>query len=345
MSELWDDTQAGDEGALGAFMNVFPSDPAEPQENQETGPAEPQATEDVPAAEGKPDPGETTGAEAGDDVGTTHEEPAAAGELLLGKFKSVEDLAKAYENVESYSGRAAWERDEALRYAKQLEERLQTLQQPAAQPQAPHVDWDTLIDEKPAVAAQYARQLGDNVAFQRAMVAWEEMAPGTPAVWLENQRLREELGEVRKAIEPTQQTVQEQRVKQEVAEAYERIVAAYPDFDEYRGEIAQEVARLTQGGNPALRQTMENGTAEQRFAALEHLYFAARGRKAGDAAEIAKRAAQIHAEETQRAKAEAQTASAATTGQADLSPAEQVAEQWKNLMAPLEDGFLVMPGS
>lgn len=352
MTELWDDQQQVDVEA--SFANVFADDPpAAPEDNPEAGtPVEQEAvaaTEDVPAAEADADTGETTGAEQASAAEEPTTDSPAAGKIL-GKFESVDDLIKAYENVEQYSSRMAWERDEALRYVQQAEMRqqertaeAQALAQTQMQQQAQQIDWDSLIDDKPGVAAQYAKQLGDDYNFQRAMVAWEDVSPGTPQTWMENQKLRDELNQIREQLVPTQQTVEEQRIRDQVAQTYQAITNKYPDFEEFRAEIAEEVGRIAQGGNPHLLNTLQQGSDQQRFAVLENLLMAAKGRKLGEASQIAARAAQIHVEETQRAKAEAQTVSATTTGQADLSPAEQLAEQWKNLRAPLDDGWMVFP--
>jgi len=280
-------------------------------------------------------------AETEDPAEETAREAAEEGEQLIGgKFKSVDELVKAYEHVEHLAGRAFTERDQAL-----LEmQRLQIEQQQPQPPPEPEPDWDDLIDERPAVAAQEALKRGDQHRLAKALEAWEEMAPGAPQVWIDVQRLQAENRELRAIAQTGSEAANRSRVNEEVAQAYDTMLGRYPDFEEHREGIAQAVAQIArQGGNSGISQTLEHGPLDQKIEILDQLYHAARSRSLGDTEELAKRAAQLHVQETEKAKQEARVASASSSGQAEPSPAEALAKQWDNLQAPLRDGYLVFP--
>ena len=134
------------------------------------------------------------------------EAPAVAEpELILGKFKSADELAAAYAELESFKGRQSNEIND-LRRA--LEERFETLEQQAARPTAP-ASWDDLIDQNPAYAAKLAYERGETGQLQRAAAAWEELSPGAPELWAETVRIRAEMDErlarYDQALAPVQQ--------------------------------------------------------------------------------------------------------------------------------------------
>jgi hypothetical protein len=319
---MWEEGPPPEEGtpAFEAFQNAF---------------GEAATTEENPPEEGlpvEPEPGfeVVEGQEqAAAEEGTAEpEEP-----LIGGKFKSTEDLLEAYEHVEAYAGRMAWERDQALREA-------QTVQQAPPQ-QTSEPDWDSLIEDRPAVAAQHALQTGNQHRLTQALQAWNEVSPGAPELWLENKRMQAELQEVRTIAQAGSETSRGFRTREEVAAAYNEMVQRYPDFENLRDGLAKEVALLAQGGNPGIANMLENGTHEQRIRILDQLYHAARSRSIKDMDQVARRAAQVHAEETAKAKAGAMVTSATTGGKAGSSSAELLGQQWENLLAPLQDDWLV----
>lgn len=264
------------------------------------------------------------------------ESPPQEQELILGKFRSSDDVVNAYSHLESYAGRMSSEINE-------LRQRLASIESQKQEPQAPaysNDDWDELIAENPAVAADRALENEDPIRLQQAMAAWNELAPGAPDLWLDNKRLRNRVLSFEQRVAPAIEQIESARVQNEAAHAFATVMQQYPDFDQYRDEMMMMVGEIAQGGNPVFSQVLEHGTFNQRVRVLDDLYHAARSRKAGDFRAASEAAARQSAQESVQAKQEAQLLSASSSHGAQPSPADLLGSQWDELDAPLTDGWL-----
>src|SRR4051812_18493311 len=140
----------GDPSAEGADAFVLPGDAEIEQRMAEQPQAEPQP--EVAAVE--PDP-ETPGRERDENgrfvAATAEETPAETPaeteqRLLAGKYKSPEDLERAYQEAERRLGEQG---NELGQYRAYLEQMQAAQQQQAQQAQAGQIDWATLLEENP----------------------------------------------------------------------------------------------------------------------------------------------------------------------------------------------------
>ena len=200
--------------------------------------------------------------------------------------------------------------DFAGRLSNELGE-LRKLQEQIAENQArPQVsDWESLIDDNPAKAAQIALQAGNNIAYQQARQAWDELAPGAPDLFEQNLRFQKQLADMEAKLHETTAPIAAQQTTQQVAQAYSQIKERYPDWDEFEDAMAQAVET-----RPLLKESLSkvlsSGDTVQQVAALEDLYLITAGRKSDTLAAETKKVAQSLAEETLQAKQDAVVVSA-----------------------------------
>lgn len=180
----------------------------------------------------------------------------------------IEALEKRLADKDEFNGRLSNELGELRRLQEQI----------AEQQSRPQVsDWDSLIDDNPARAAQLALQAGNNLAYQQARSAWEDLSPGAPDMFEQNLRLQKQMQELAEQVKATTAPIAEQQRTQQVAQAYALIKEQYPDYDKFEDAMAQAVE-----ARPLLKESLKtvlaSGDTEQQFAALEDLYLITAGR-------------------------------------------------------------------
>lgn len=290
----------------------------------------------TPTAEPEPTPQVETDERARDEKGrfAKAEEQEAAAEPVESsevppaepavRQKSTDDYERELGDRQAFIERQANELGQLRQYMQQLTEQQQR------QAQAP-TDWQSLIDENPAQAAQLAYQHQNPTAYRAAMEAWEDVSPGTPAVWTQNVALWQE-----------QQRQSAYVQQQQWLESVNRFSAENPGFAEFSTD------ELIAAGerNPALLELIQKSDADPnaRMGALRVLHVEAeraRGRTAGTLVDAAKDLARVQAAETQRAKEEAILASAGASldGGPKPSVADRIAEQWDEIEKPYTDGW------
>lgn len=214
-------------------------------------------------------------------------------------------LEKRLADKDEFIGRQASELGQLREGHQRLEQQLQY----AAQPQ---YDYDDLIAENPAQAAMAAYEQGDSVALQRAAAAWDEVAPGAPAIWVQGiqreQQLRAEIEQIRQTQAPVQQHYQSVQHEQASTNAVTSLLSAYEDFGAYAPTILQQLegspsdqAKLASGNEATIRETMELH------------YFRAKMRAGDTLNEAATNHAQQAAEASRNSKLSAAVASASST--------------------------------
>ncbi len=329
---MWDESP----GDVSAYS--LPSDPKPPEK-----PAEEQVeianaettttlveTEDN-AAEGRPRD------EQGRFLPKEDAQPEAEGEteqppdLILGKFKSYDDVIKAYAELEQHAGGL---RNEVGELRSLVEDRFEQLQNKPPQPQ---FDLDEMIEENPAQAVEFAWRSGNEPALRKALASWDEIAPGMSSVWIENKQLAAKLSALEEQQKPILQTNEEQQRLNVVAQAYATLEKQYPDFEEHRQAMGVAAAELAaRNGESYVDKMLNQGTPESVAEALEYLYLKARDRQGANLAEVSRELAREHVQNTNRAVNEAIVASATTTSGEAAKPsvADRIAESWDKVEAP-----------
>lgn len=232
---------------------------------------------------------------------------------LLAKYggderKALEAALEAQRTIGSLNQELGTLRERAGR-ADQYEQYLRQLQ---AQPQ----DWDEMIEERPDEAAMrafaYAQQTNDWRNYQRAAEAWNEVAPGAPLIWEQQQQLLAQAARI-------EEYVQQQTLGQKIAEVENQIGT----LDESLVEVLPRfpfIARMLADPQAA---------PEQKAEALLALGLAKRGLDTGTLAQQAQETARKLAEDEQRAVDEASVITATRTNpQQPKSAAALISEEW-----------------
>lgn len=289
-----------------------------------------QAQTPEPAAETQPEAVEETGEQPRNPDGTfaKKDEPQTdEPNLILGKFKSPDELARAYQELEQFKGRQSSELNE-LRQA--LEERLTSFEQQVQRPVTPLTPvTQDLIDSNPAAATELAYQQGNQASLAAAFEAWEEMQPARAAAWVAEKKmeaLNQEWSERYSQLEQKLTPVQQQAQKNELAAGIGRLREQYPDLQEFvqTPEFADLAEKI-----PLAKQALEAGDPEGVVSAVETVYLVHRGRASDNLKDASREVARSAAEEAQAMREEAFVASAsATTTAPARSKADEFAEGW-----------------
>src|SRR5262245_37116241 len=149
-------------------------------------------------------------------------------ELIGGKFRSQDDLLRAYQELESQRGDMARQ----MRDLRALEDKISGLQQRFDAPAPPEITQDQ-IDANPAYATQLAWETGNVQAMNTALAAWVEDDMPTALMWVQNQAFAHAVEQLRQEllakIEPMQQAAQGNTL----ARAFGSVRARHPDIDQY----------------------------------------------------------------------------------------------------------------
>lgn len=217
----------------------------------------------APSGETDPDP---------DPDGDTPAE-ATAQELILGKFKSHDDVIEAYSNLERRLAAQGDELAEARRAAERLEQIEQRLQSWEESPEP--VDpgyFDKLFDQNPGQAIAEAIQAGylpDSPVYERLMDAWVEEDPKAARIDTKiRAALQQQMYEER--LQELQAPIMQTRIQSEFTQAYQQVATRVPDIDQLP---MQEAAK-----QPFFQQAIQNArSVEERASVLEAMTVFARG--------------------------------------------------------------------
>lgn len=255
--------------------------------------------------------------------------------LILGKFKTTEDLAKSTEELERHYSDLQKELG-SLR--NELGEARREAQEVAARPSAPS-SWDDLIDENPAQAAKLAYERGETMQLQKAAAAWEQMSPGAPELWAETVRMRAEMNERFAQYDQTLAPVQAQAANGQLTEGVAALREKYPDLTEFvqTPEFAELAKQI-----PLAKKALTEGTPTEVVSAVETVYLIHRGRASDNLKDTARDVARTAAEEAQAMREEAFVASAtATTATPRVSKADEYATGWDDVDKLFDSGWNV----
>jgi hypothetical protein len=223
------------------------------------------------------------------------------------------DASALQAQIQALEKRLADKDDFAGRLSNELGELRKLQEQALEHAQRPQVsDWDSLIEDSPEQAARLAIQNGDNYRYQQAREAWNDLAPGAPALFEQGLRMEKQIADLEARFTQTTQPLQQQQQTQNVAAAYQQIQAKYPDFDKFEDAMA-EVVETRPLIKESLTKVLTTGSHEEQVAFLDDLYVLTAGRTSDTLRQAQTEAAQSFAAETQQAKQDAIVVSATAT--------------------------------
>lgn len=220
---------------------------------------------DFQAASGAEAPEEPTVSEPTPGAPAAPAEPEH--ELILGKFKSADDLAKSYQHAESKLGELGSKVGELEAKLAQYEQHQP--EQPQLELSEQTVSWfDEQAAQNPQAAASWAVQNDPSgVLYHRAMDTWYEIQPRAAAnfEWqLQAQSLKAEIAQT---LGQTLQPLAKSQAEQNFTAAFQSVKSKFPDLD-------QHAEQLMAIGNeyPDMLQTLRSGRREDAERVLEGLY-------------------------------------------------------------------------
>lgn len=223
--------------------------------------------------EGTPEPGGDT--EAPDEGPAEQPTP----QLWAGKYKTAEDLEKAYSELQSKLGEQGSELgQEVQRLRDELGQIRQQQAAPSPQPTAAFDEdtYEDLLDENPQQALAYAQQAGDSYRAAAALKAWFDVDAYSATEW----RLAQER-QVQAAQFQQQTARYEQEVgNQQLTRAFASVKAQHQDFDALEAKMS-EVANL----RPDLIERLAQPGEQNKEQVIESLYYIARGMMGGSPVE------------------------------------------------------------
>lgn len=193
---------------------IFDDDLLELDESPETGQDfEEQATGPEGQPEGQPE---------GSTEDTSKEPEQTEGEPLLGKFKSVDDLVKSYQELERKLGSRDEEKEQLRQQLYMLQGYLQALPQ--------------MGQQQPTPEQQQAKD-----EYDELLAEFEQLYPGLTKAMLRQQekvmseRLQQIEQKVGQAVAPVQQFMMQEYFNRQALE----LAAKYPDFKDYAQDMMQ----------------------------------------------------------------------------------------------------------
>lgn len=222
--------------------------------------------------------------------------------LYAGRYKTVEELERAVEEKEQFIQRQA---NDVGTLRQEMRELLQAQQQPLpAQPSLPS-NFEDLIDEDPAEAAERAYSAGDQEALGQVFRAWNEVYPGAPRLWVQNKQLQEQIADVQQTFGRTASE-----------SAYQAFARTHPDVDQH-AESMSEIAQ----SYPFLTEQLKSGDAKAQTEVLDFLYTKATAQtQARNADTLARAQTAADAERQEQIRQAKETAAVASAAKA---PAEK----------------------
>lgn len=234
--------------------------------------------------------------------------------LYAGKYKTPEDLSKAYENLESLLGRQAAEYKEKLRQQEELMEQLLAAeigQQQGSYQQTAPADIESFALERPDAAMAWAVE-ENRAAVPDVLAAIESVNPRLAREY--ELGYTQLLAEERMAAhtEPLMRQMQEQQQAMQVAQSFEAFRSGlgddYEAIKDVLPEVIAEHAELAEQMDPAQFLSIMGSIAKGR--SVPRIEAAVKQRE--------------QAEAKQRRLAAAETSSAPVAAQKDTSEEDEI---------------------
>lgn len=291
--------------ALAQFDKTLePDGPTEAVEETGTPEAPPEVEEPAVEAEAPPE-----------------EAAAAEEELILGRFKTADDLAKSYAELEREFGSRNKEwaelkqlREEMQGWREQTDERFQ---QQTVSMTAPGLIQQHLEQGDYRQAADIAAQIPDGgMVYSQVVGQWRQDDPNGADMYLLLQQNQEALAEQRAQHAQVQQTLNEQAM----AAAFSEFARSKPDLE----QVAPEMLKAAEE-SPRILVLLQDPDPQARIEVLDFLYEKAQKRVSGAVTTAAQQVAEEQALEAAVAKKQAHVASPTQRVEAQTKSAD---EQW-----------------
>lgn len=250
------------------------------------------------------------------------EEEVGEGEMILGKFKSPDDLAKSYESLSAKLDEQGAELGELRQMRQQLTQQQVYQQQPTMQLNQETVDWfDQQVMDNPQGSAVWAlRQDPSGVLYNRAMEAWYEESPRQASAFEREM----EMGAMAQAVDQRLSSItapmQARAHQNDFSAAWNAASQQHPDLVEH-GDAILEAAQSA----PEVVALLQSGTLQDKQRVIENLYYLAKGKQATSLGAAAQDMAAQQAQETRAAKDESFVAS---SGQRNEPKNKSNVEKW-----------------
>lgn len=263
-------------------------------------------------AEGTPSEQEAAPTET-TEVAPAEQEAVEEQPLLAGKYKTVEELERAYAEASTLIGRQSADVAEA----KQLRQEFDTLRQQVSQP-ARQPNYDALLEENAGAAAELAYNSNDQYQVARAVEQWKLEDPFAASVWVANKLRDEEMAKLRADYEVRLAPAQKVAAQNSINEAFAEFSASNPDA----GVVLSNLFTKIESGeplSPAVKLAfgnLQSDTPEGRHAAFETLYALTKVQQSEVVAAATTQTQQRQSEEARAAKVNATVASGAAQPEA-----------------------------
>ena len=282
------------------------------QAAQDAGYADPS----VPEAPGEPD----TAPEPEPELEPVEPEPglepepeAEPGEALLaGKYKSVEELERAYADMQEVLGRQGSE----LNALRDVQQEMGLLREQLTQPARPSFNSDEMSSyllENPQqipAAAQQGLDTGNWDLYRSAISAWNDVDPLGAYDFHARVVSAADVNALRAEMAPFLENVQRTSVQHDFESAFETKSREHPDFAQVINAITDETI---QGFPPETLAALQTGDQASKERVLETLYRWVKAEQAGTLTEAAQSAVRQSVEESRQERQQAVVASAGTS--------------------------------
>lgn len=210
-----------------------------------------------------------------------YEEPESETEqeqqLILGKYRSYEELEQAHQALESRLGSQGSEVGQLRSELEQLRSRLEQPQQPQFQRPITEQDVeaiDMLAQSNPHAALAQANAIDPTgMLTDRVMDIWYMTNPREAGAFQTAVALQEQEQRLAQMLQPVVQTTQQSAEEQAFVQAWENVQTSRPDLNEQAPRIE---AVLNE--NPALARAIVNAQSpDEKAALLTVAYDAAKG--------------------------------------------------------------------
>lgn len=293
-------------------------------ENLGEEPKEPEAAETAAEVEQEQQAEERPRDDKGRFVKTQAEVEAEEAEerLYAGKYRSPEELERAYAEMQQVLGAQGSELGELRQMVEQ------GFQQVTHQFNQPRVDsgFDDLLDTNPAAAAEIALRAQNSAALERVRESWNELSPGSYDLWLANKQMEHRLQQMQQQLEQTTAPLHEQRTMQAATQAYFEAANEVGDgFQDTEAAMADVIR-----ARPHMVAALQSGNRDAAKSVWLDAYSIARGRVSDTLSDAAKTLAREQAAANQRAKEEAAlVSSGAALETAPLTLSDRIGQEWE----------------
>jgi hypothetical protein len=243
---------------------------------------------------------------------TSEQAPPERGRLLGTKYENVEELERAYWEMQDVLTRQGAELGELRQLTQEvglLREQMAAPQQQPPQYNADELDeWMAINPHQIPALAQQGLDTQDGALYARAINAWSELDRVGAMDFHARAVSKAEISQLREELAPALQGMAQRQTSDQFEEAFNTKTAEHPDFAQVIGSITEQTLDSFPREILGALQTGDQASKER---VLETLYRWVKAEQAGDLNVAATEAARQSAEDIRQ---ERQQAAVATPG-------------------------------